>query len=132
MVLLKGRDDLGYLEGRLSEHFRSVTLTTLHAAFLAAADRDKAAEALGHVYRGAEKLCVMEKEFNKRARPDASSLIGHLRPAEHFAALREFGAAKENLLSIHPALGQSIIRLVERDIDAAAHPAVRAPSAKIL
>jgi len=132
VVLLKGRDDLGYLEGRLSAHFRSVTLTALHAAFLAATDKKEAADALSRVYRDAEKLCVMEKEFNKRAPRGDSSLIGHLRTPEHFTVLRDFGAAKEILLELHPKIGQNIIRLVEKDIDVAAHPVVRTPSVKIL
>jgi hypothetical protein len=123
MVLLKGRDDLGYLAGRLGAHFRSVTLTALHARFLAAApetDKMKAAAVLEEFYRAAVRLRARETErgidsaFNHQAAP---SLMKHLRNPAQFSAMRTFSAAKENLLGFHPEIGHDIVRLVEHDVD---------------
>ena len=130
MVRLRGEDQLLDIKGRLSSQFRSATLVSLHSGFLAAAsenDKQKAAQVLEEFYKSAARLCSSESEFNKRARhPGAPSLMKNLREPGHFVIIRQFDAAKEALLGMNRNIGESIVRMTERDLTAIARLSAQA------
>lgn len=130
MVRLINRDDLDDARGRLGTAFRAASLTTLHAAFLAAAGagRKNAAAVLEHFHQAADALGSREKEFNNRARSAAPTLMKHLRSVAQLEAMRTFSKAKRALLNVNAEIGREIAQMVERNVDAAAQKPVQAAS----
>lgn len=110
-------------KGRLGALFGSASFVPLNEKFIAGApDRKNAEKLLQEFYGTAEEFRLKEKGFNLRARPigKTPSLMAHLRSPDHMASLREFTQAKTALLGINPAVGNEIILLVEKKIDAPA------------
>lgn len=115
--------DIDDLRGRASAGFRGAVLSSLRQAFAATAP--EAGRALEQFGRAAQTLRSSEGAFNSRARPASRpSLLNHLRDTGQMAALREFSAARDALVQIHP-LGETIVRLTQKDIDVAAQSKAR-------
>ena len=103
----------------LKNIFSDAVLRDLRGALVAATP--DAAPALDQLLAAAERLHSRETQFNSRARkPSGPDLKAHLRPPEHFAALKSFQAAKQHLLGFGEGIAPRLIELVETRITAAA------------
>ncbi len=122
MVRLKGKDNLDDVSGRLKSGFGDVMLVQLQGQLIAVQPEGAQGQAitlLNAFLTAADKLETRENTFNSRARKSAGpDLKGNLRPAEHFAAIKLFNAAKQNLLGFDDTTGQRIVTLVEDRIAA--------------
>jgi len=122
MVRLKGKDNLSDVAGRLKSGFAAITLDHLQGQLIAAQPEGAQGHAitlLNTFFDAADKLESRETVFNARARRnDGLNLMANLRPTEHFAAIKSFNAAKQDLLGFDDATGQRIVTLVEDRIAA--------------
>ena len=122
MVRLKGKDNLDDVAGRLKSGFGDVMLVQLQGQLIAIQPEGAQGQAIGLLnsfLAAAEKLESRENVFNTRARkPTGPDLKGNLRPAEHFAAIKIFNTAKQNLLGFDDNTGQRIVTLVQDRIAA--------------
>lgn len=124
MVRLKGKDNLDDVTGKLTAGFNAVTLKALERQY--AASGPSATKALTDFYLAASRLGQNEKEFNRRAQPKTSlDLKRHLRSEQQFEALRNFEAAKQNLLSHNPEIAEQIIGVVGRNLASATKPTAK-------
>lgn len=117
MVRLAGRDNLDDLNGRLVAGFGAITLGQLQGQLIAAQPEGAQGQAitlLNAFLNAAERLETRETQFNARARKAAGpDLKANLRPQDHFAAIKLFNAAKQNLLGFDEDTGGRIVALVE-------------------
>ncbi|MDE1151485.1 MAG: hypothetical protein PW788_03015 [Micavibrio sp.] len=122
MVRLKGKDNLSDMTGRLKSGFAAITLDHLQGQLIAAQPEGAQGQAitlLNTFFAAADKLESRESVFNTRARKTGGlSLMANLRPPEHFAAIKTFNAAKQDLLGFDDSTGQRIVTLVEDRIAA--------------
>ena len=131
MVLLREKDGLDDLNGKLQAHFRDAALSHLGQRLLVSQPenaRSGAVQILAAFHQAARHLKTLEKNFDATAAPktDAPDLLRHLRPQEHFAAIRQFNRMKESLLAVDPVQAKNIVDLVEHDIAAPKTPALKA------
>lgn len=137
MTRLKEQNDLSDMAGKLGTAFRSATLMSLRRAFVAAAhvEESTAQQVLTHFEKAAQRLRLSEHGFRVRARKAEAkpTLLSHLRTPEQFAALRDFAAARENLLNLSPDIGGRIVRHVALATDSPVVASLRptAPSPQI-
>lgn len=110
--MLRGEDDKRAEGTTLKSAFGDATLRDLRGALVAATPN--AAAAVDQLLAAAERLQTRETQFNSRARKSAGpDLKTHLRPAEHFAALKSFQTAKQHLLGFGEAVAPRLIELLE-------------------
>ena len=117
MVRVAGKDNLDDLDGKLAAGFGAITLGQLQGQLIAAQPEGAQGQAitlLNDFLSAADRLETRETQFNARARKTAGpDLKANLRPEGHFAAIKLFNAAKQNLLGFDEDTGARIVALVE-------------------
>jgi len=117
MVRVAGKDNLEELNGTLTAGFSAITLSQLQGQLIAAQPEGAQGQAITLIndfLSAADRLETRESQFNTRARKtEGLDLKANLRPQDHFAAIKLFNAAKQNLLGFDDDTGSRIVALVE-------------------
>ncbi|MBI1215755.1 MAG: hypothetical protein GC185_08050 [Alphaproteobacteria bacterium] len=117
MTATSDKQVLTGLDGKLSEGFRGVALRELEERIVKAQpepEREKAAGIIGAFYEAAERLKERESAFDRGAKPGHTGLDlkANLREPEHVAAMRDFHAARQDLLALSGTLGLKMAKII--------------------
>lgn len=125
MVRLAAYEDLGDMRGRLTTGFEAVTLQGRFLAALGPEQRPVAHRLLRAFSETAAAISRHEEAFDRADRQ--GGLLRHLRPAEHFTALRDFRALGEELMGMEQTAGTALVDSVKREMADRASGIVNGP-----